>query len=279
MSYPPPPPPPGAFPGNPGDKPRLRGRTPLRLAIIFLVLGVAGLIGGGVVAVNGALKKVDSFHRVDVPSGETVATKKVDFGGTGGFIAYYESKNAKSSRIPAIPVRLTSPSGKQQLLDTPYGGKSGGKDVKSLSYDYDGHKGVALWQFSIREKGTYTVEVEGSSQADSDATVAFGRSIGKSTAIGGTLIAVGVLLLIAGIILLIIGLVKRSHSKKELAAAQAYGQPGSYGPPAGYGQQQYPGQQYPPQQAYPPPSYGPPPPPAPPPPGQSPPENPWPPAH
>jgi hypothetical protein len=283
MSYPPPPP--GAPVPAADGKPRLRGRTPLRLAIIFLILGIAGIVVGGVIAVNGALKKVDNFERITIPSAAsgTVASKKIDFGGTGGFIAYYESKNADSSGIPAIPVRLTTPSGKQTILQTPYGGKSGGKDVKSLTYDYNGHKGVALWQFTVTEKGTYTVEVAGSSQADPDGKIAFGRSIGKSTAIGATLIVVGVLLLIAGIILLIIGLVKRSRSKKEHAAAQAYyAQPGAYGQPP---QQQYGGGPtygtpppqggYPQQQGgYPPPGYGTQPPP--PPPG-GPEQNPWPP--
>jgi hypothetical protein len=290
MSYPPPPP--GApVPPADGSKPRLRGRIPLRLAIIFLVLGVAGMVIGGVVFANGALKKVDDFQRITVPTSAsgTIAKKKIDFGGTGGFIAYYESKNATTSGIPAIPVRLTSPSGTQTILSTPYGGKSGGKDVKSLSYDYNGHKGVALWQFSVKEKGTYTVEVAGASQADPDAKIALGRSIGKSTAVGASLLVVGVLLLIAGIILLIIGLVKRSRSKKELAAAQAYysqqggyGQPQpGYGQPAGYGApgQQPPayggGQTYgtppPPQGGYPPPGQQPPPPPG----AQE--QNPWPP--
>jgi hypothetical protein len=280
MSYPPPPP--GAPVPAGAGKPRLRGRTPLRLAIIFLILGIAGIVAGGVVALNGALKKVDDFQRITVPStaSGSVATKKIDFGGTGGFIAYYESKNADTSGIPAVPVRLTSPppSSKQQVLQTPYGGKSGGKDVKSLSYDYNGHKGVALWQFTVTEKGTYTVEVAANSEDDPDATIAFGRSIGKSTAIGGVLIVVGALLLVAGIILLIVGLVKRSRSKKELAAAQAYyGQQGGYGQPP---QQQYGGgPSYgtppPPQSGYPPPGYGTQPPP-PPPPG-APEQNPWPP--
>ena len=263
MSYPPPPPP--AVPGKTG----LRGRIPLRLAIIFLVLGIAGVVIGGVVAVNGALKKVDSFTRITVPASGSVNSKNITFSGTGGYIVYYESRNADSSGIPAIPVRLTSPSGKQQVLETPYGGKSGSKNVKSLSYDYNGHKGVALWQFNVPAKGTYKIEVAGNSRADSDAKVAIGRSIGKSTAVGAVLIVLGVLLLIAGIVLLIVGLVKRSHSKKELAAAQAYhAQGGGYygGPP---GPQQY-GAGAPP--AYgPPPQYGAPPPP---PPGQWPPQQP-----
>ena len=229
--------PPSQPAGAPPAKPRLRGRIPLRLAIIFGVVGIAAVVIGVVVAYNGAVKKVDDFHRVKVPAAagrENVA--RIDFGGTGGFIAYYESKNADASRIPAIPVRLTSPSGKRQVLTTPYGGKSGGKNVKSLSYDYNGHKGVALWQFTVDETGTYTVEVAGNSSADADAQIAFGRSIGTSTVVGAVLIIIGILLVIAAIVLLIVGLVKRSNSKKQLANAAYYGQ---YGPPGGYGQQGY----------------------------------------
>jgi hypothetical protein len=241
MTYAPPPSAPQPVPAGDG-KPRLRGRIPLRLAIIFLVLGIAGIVAGAVIAYNGALKKVDGFDRIKVPpaSSGTFVTKKIDFGGTGGFVAYYESKDATPKRIPKIPVRLTSPSGKKQVLHTPYGGTAGSNSVKVLTYDYNGHKGVALWQFSVTEKGTYTVDVAGSSIADPDATIAFGRSIGKSTVLGGVLVVVGILLLIAGIVLLIVGLVKRSHSKRELANAQAYG---GYGQPQ-YGQPQYGQPQY-----------------------------------
>lgn len=259
MSYPPPPQ--NVAPAGAG-KPRLRGRTPLRLAIIFLVLGIAGIVVGAVILYNGALKKVDDFARIQVPqSSDQIASKNVNFG-KGGYIAYYESSNANTSHIPAIPVRLTDPAGNQQILRTPYGGSSGGKSVKSLSYDYNGHKGVALWQFTITRPGRYKVEVATNSNADPDATMAFGRSVGKGTAVGGVLAVIGVLLLIAGIVLLIVGLVKRSRSKRELAAAQAY-YGGGYPPPPGYGRPQgYPQSQppgYPPSQppgypqSYPPP--------------------------
>ncbi len=253
MSYPPPPP---SAPA-PSGKPRLRGRIPLRLALIFGILGIAGLVVGGIIAVNGALKKVDDFSRINIPSASSgTANKDTISFSTGGYVAYYEASDATSNSIPAIPVRITSPSGTQKVLDTPYGGKSGGKDVKSLSYDYNGHKGVALWQFTITEKGKYLVEVAGNPKANGSAKMAFGRSIGKSTAIGGVLVVVGVLLLITAIILLIIGLVKRSRNKKELAAAGSYGgyppPPGyappapGYGPPPGYAPPQQQGWQQPP---------------------------------
>jgi hypothetical protein len=243
MTYPPPPP----APTTAGGKPRLRGRIPLRLAIIFLVLGVAGIVVGSVIAVNGALKKVDSFQRINVPAAGQIASKRMDFG-TGGFVAYYEASRIDSKHIPLLPVRLTSPSGKKMVLDVPYGGQRGGTTLKALTYDYNGHNGIAMWQFNLNQSGTYLVEVQGSPNAASGAKVAFGRSIGKSTVSAALFIVAGVLLLIAGIVLLIIGLVKRSHSKKELAAAAAYGQ-GGYGQPGypqpGYGPPQYgqPGQQ------------------------------------
>jgi hypothetical protein len=112
---------------------------------------------------------------------------------------------------------------------------------------------VALWEFTVNENGTYTVRVGANSNADPDATIALGRSIGKSTAVGAILIVLGVLLLVAGIVLLIIGLVKRSRSKKELATqAYYFQQGGGYPPQYGqhYPQQPYGGQQYPQQQPY-----------------------------
>ena len=91
MTYAPPPVPASAGAG----KPRLRGRIPLRLAIIFLILGIAGIAVGAVIAYNGALKKVNDFQRITIPqNGTGPVSKKINFGGTGGFIAYYESKNA-----------------------------------------------------------------------------------------------------------------------------------------------------------------------------------------
>jgi hypothetical protein len=245
MSYPTAPPP------GPTGKPRLRGRTPLRLAIILLVLGVAGLIVGGIVAVNGTLKKVDNFPRIEVPTASGQVSHRSVTLGTGGYVAYYESADATSKRIPSIPVTYQIGSSAPVRLTTPYGGHAGQNAVKSLTYDYNGHKGVALWQFTVSRAGLYTFVVGASALADSDAHIAIGRSIGKSTAVGASLIAVGVLLLIAGIVLLIVGLVKRSRHKNELAAVGS----GGYPPPPGYPGQGYPQPGYPqqgyPQQGYP----------------------------
>lgn len=262
MSYPQPP----APAGYPAGQPRLRGRIPLRLGIIFLVLGIAGIVVGGITAYNGALKKVDSFQRITIPPAGHAVYKHVTFG-TGGYVAYYEAHNASSKSIPEIPIKMQTPSGSINTLDTPYGGTSGGNKVKSLTYDYNGHNGVALWQFNISQKGTYLVRVEGNTNAASGAKIAFGRSIGKSTAIGVLLVVLGVLLLIAGVILLIIGLVKRSRSKRERDAMLAGMPYGGYGPPMGVPPAA------PVQPGYSPPSYGQPPPqsgyPPPPPPQQS----------
>ena len=69
MSYSPPP---GqsAYPAAaPGGKPRLRGRTPLRLSIIFFVVAVILFVVGGVVLAKKSLGAVNNFQRVQVSAG------------------------------------------------------------------------------------------------------------------------------------------------------------------------------------------------------------------
>ena len=249
MTYPPPPVPASAGTGQP----RLRGRIPLRLAIIFLVLGIAGIVAGGVVLATQSAAKVNKFTRIHIAqSSSTITSGHVKFG-TGGYIAYYESAQLNEKQVPIVPIRLTSPTGKQIIPTTLYGGENirnhpgGTHNLGGLTYDFEHHHGTAVWQFNISEAGLYKVEVQGEPNAPAGSDMAFGRSIGKSTAVGAALIVVGALLFVVGVILLIIGLVKRSRSKKELAAAGSgapyggfgapmYGQPGGQQPPP-YGQQ------------------------------------------
>ena len=265
MSYPPPPNQP-AYPGAPGSpdtnqgKPRLRGRTPLRLAIIFFVVAVALFVVGGVVLAKGSLGKVDDFQRVSISSGS--GTIKLD--GTGKWIGYYEADNVDNDidRIPDIQIAITDPAGKAVNVES-YGNRSDGK-VKKLTYDTDGHHGAAALQFTASTKGTYRIMLRAQETLPSDAQIAFGRDIAKSTVVGALLIVGGVLILIAAVVLLIVGLVKRSRHKGELASPFGggyggppanYPSPGGYGqPPQGYGQQGY----GPPQAGYgqPPQGYG-----------------------
>jgi hypothetical protein len=259
MTYPPPPVP--AAPA-PSGKPRLRGRIPLRLALIFGIVAVVALGIGIYFLATQSLTKVNDFQRVTVADG----TGTVSFANTGGYIAYYEASDVSSDTdsIPTVRVALRNQKTQQVMeLKTLYGDNSNGTITK-LTYDYNGHSGAALYQFHISATGKYDVAVQGTTDTASDAKIAFGKSIAKGTAIGGGLVAGGVLFLIPAIVLFIVGLVKRSRHKKELATAGSYGYP----PPPGYN---------PPAPGYPAPQQGwqQPPPPPPDQPGQS---GPWPPS-
>jgi len=259
MSYPPPPSYPPASQAPPAGP--LRGRTPRRLGWIFLGLAIVLFVVGAVVIAKKSLNEVDKFQRVSVPaSNVTVHLKK------GKNVAYYEAPGVDSGidSVPAVGVAIQSPGGKEQILHKPYGGRSDGK-VKIFTYDYHGHHGVALREFTAPETGTYQVLTRPTAQTASNAKIAFGKDISSGTIAGALIIVGGVVFLIVAIVLLIVGFVKRSRHKKERQAQAAggygqggYGQPG-YGAP-GYGQQPAPGYGQQPAPGYgqqpPPPGYG-----------------------
>jgi hypothetical protein len=220
----------------PAVPPRLRGGTPLKVALAFGVVGVVLLVVGGLIGFTQGLQKVDNFSRVSIAAGRGTA----DFPNAGNYVAYYEASNVTSSirQVPLPLIALHSPSGKVQVLDTLYGGSTrASRHLKStVTYQYHGHNGVAIYQFHISEPGRYDVLIQATGLEPQGANIAFGKSIAGGLAIGVILAVVGVVLLVIAIILLIIGLVQRSRSRKQVAAAQGYGGPPTYGaPPPGYG--------------------------------------------
>lgn len=241
MTYPPPPPPeqPPAYPqppsgyGAPPPGPvRLRGRTPRILGWIFLALAIVLFVVGGVVAATKSLGKVNGFHRVSIAAGGGTVT----LDGTGKWVGYYEASDVSNSidRIPNIRILITSPSG-ATVPFKPYGNRSDGK-VKKLTYDYNGHKGAAAFQFTADEKGTYQIRLQAEEQLPSDAQIAIGRDIETGTIVAGILIVLGILAIIAAIVLLIVGFVKRGRHKRELQSGFYVGAPPGYGgPPPGGG--------------------------------------------
>ncbi|HZE50088.1 MAG TPA: hypothetical protein VE074_11040 [Jatrophihabitantaceae bacterium] len=205
-----------AFPGG-QDESRLRGRRPIQVGGILLIVGVVLLIVGAFVSDRTAQGKVNGFQRVAVKD----STGTINLKGSGGYIAYYESDslNRDTRSIPLVGVTLTNTASRQTIsLDTTYGNQSGNK-IKYLYYDHDGHKGLALWQFHIDQPGSYSVELQPKSGTASDAEMAFGRSIATSQAVGAAIVVAGVLLLLAGLILLVVGLVKRRRHKRQLRSA------------------------------------------------------------
>jgi hypothetical protein len=235
MTYPQPP---YASPYDAPKPPRLRGRKPLMVALITFVIAVVLLVVGGVILGTKSLGKVNSFQRVSITNG--AATGTVDFNGTGKWVAYYEASDVTNSisQLPAIQLAITSASG-QAVSGVPYGNRSDGQ-VKKLTYGYNSHHGVAMFQFHISATGAYQVQAQSATPLPAGADIAFGRDIAGGTIAGALLILAGIAFLIAAIVLLIVGLVKRSRHKKELARGTYYGA----GPGQPYGAQPYAGQPY-----------------------------------
>lgn len=232
---------PGAAPPPPPGAVRKRGRTPLRLALIFGVIGLALVIVGAIVIGTKSYSKVNGFSRVSIAAGSGTA----QFSSAGNYLAYYEASDVTSSikSVPLPLVALRSPSGKVQVLNTLYGGAPRSSlQIKSyLTYQFNGHNGVAIYQFSVPQAGRYDVRVQATGNEAPGADIAFGKSIGSGIAVGAALLVPGILLIVAAIVLLIVGLVQRSKGNKQVPATP-------YGPPpgSGYPPPQQPGAGYPP---------------------------------
>jgi hypothetical protein len=299
MSYPPPPS--AAYPPAPGQsappqKVRLRGRIPRILGWTFLAVAVALFVVGLVVVGTKSLSKVNGFQRVPIPTDNSTVT----FNAAGKYVAYYEAPSVNSDirEVPAVGVAIQAPNGTVTRLTHGYKEHSDGK-IDIFTYDYNGHHGVGLYEFTITQTGVYHVATRPTTSTASDAQIAFGKDISGGALAGGVLIIIGIVIGVAAIILLIIGYVKRSNHKGELQRGQwggmpapayagqapGYGAPPNFAPPpAGYPPPPPPGYGTPPPPGYdpsaPPPAYGAPPPPAaygtppPPPPGAAPPEQP-----
>jgi hypothetical protein len=239
------------YPGQPyppaGAPPRLRGGTPLKLAIAFGSIGVIAVIVAAAVGFGTGLRKVDSFQRVPLSPG----IGSVHFA-AGNYVAYYEAPNYNTNghTVPVVIVQLRRGQAGPLVRRSLYGGQSDRK-VKSLTYDYHGHHGAALYQFTIKRAGTYRVALQAApaSNASPQADIAFGTSIAGGLAAGGILGGLGLLAILVALVLLVIGLVQRNRSRR-VAAQSGYGggRPPGYGggPPPGYGGGPSPGYPYPP---------------------------------
>lgn len=220
---------------------RLRGRTPLRVGFVFAGIAVVLFVIGGVVLANKSLGQVNGFHRVSFASQGGV----VNLSGSGKWVGYYEAANVTNSinRIPDFRVAVRGPSG--QPIQVQHYGNSTTGTIKKLVYNYNGHNGVAAFQFTAPEAGQYRIVLVRGPTIPADAGVAIGRDILGGTIAGGLLIVGGVVAIIVAVVLIIVGLVKRSRHKRELRnAAPAYGgAPPGYGyPPPGQGGWQPPPQ-------------------------------------
>lgn len=207
MSNLPPPPPPQYGPLRPppsSGKVRLRGRIPLRLALILGIVGVVLISIGAVVLANGSIGKIDDFERVGLSN----SAQTVRFDRAGKYVGYFETPSDGSHRAD---VRLAI----ADAADKPVTVRL--YNASELIYSQGGRHGEALFTFSIPKSGEYQVLAR-SDDAPAGAGVAFGESIAGSLVAGVLLVLPGVLLVIAAIVLLIVGLVKHGRHKRERQA-------------------------------------------------------------
>src|SRR5690242_10243624 len=95
----------GQYPGQPPiiagtgtGRPRVRpGRIWYLVPVLLIVAGIAWLVFGFVSLGS----KVDSFARVPLPAGGTVALNH-----SGGYVVYYEGPGANSGQIPSFNVQI-----------------------------------------------------------------------------------------------------------------------------------------------------------------------------
>lgn len=204
--YPPPP---------PGATGRLRGRIPLRLALIFGVLGIALVVIGAVLGFSNTRSDVDGFQRISFAS----ETHTVHFTRVGKYVAYFETPS-NGDHTAYVQMAITNAAGKHLQLGR-YGGASHSSHV---DYNIHGHHGEALFTFTIGQPGTYQVAIRATG-APPGADMAFGKSIATGLALGIGLLIPGILLVVAAIILLIVGLVRRHSHKRQIELASRGGPP------------------------------------------------------
>jgi len=112
--------------------------------------------------------KVDSFARVPLPAGGTVALNH-----DGGYVVYYEGPGANSGRIPSFTVQIkpAAPPAAVGSLQT-YG--------SSVNYAIGAHQGRAVLTLQVVHPGKFVVAPSGAGAATDGSDLAFGQSIGGS---------------------------------------------------------------------------------------------------
>jgi hypothetical protein len=165
----------GQYPGQPPilaatgtGRARVRPGRIWYLVPALLILGGIAWVVFGFVSLSG---KVDSFARVPLPAGGTVALNH-----SGGYVVYYEGPGAADSGqipsfnvqiAPAAPPAAVAPGSLQS-----YGG--------SVNYTIGAHQGRAVLTLQVVHPGKFVVEPSGAGAATEGSELAFGQSIAGS---------------------------------------------------------------------------------------------------
>ena len=169
-----PPQPSGQYPGQPPiiagtgtGRPRVRpGRIWYLVPALLIAGGIASVVFG-FVSLSG---KVDSFARVPLPAGGTVALNH-----GGGYVVYYEGPGANSGQIPSFNVRIAPaapPAAVRRGSLQTYG--------SSVTYTIGTRQGRAVLTLQVVHPGKFVVQLSGTGAAAAGSDLAFGQSLGGS---------------------------------------------------------------------------------------------------
>jgi len=200
----------GQYPGQPPiiagtgtGRPRVRPGRIWYLVPALLILGGIAWVVFGFVSLG---SKVDSFARVPLPGGGTVALNH-----SGGYVVYYEGPGANSGQIPSFNVRIAPAAPPAAVapgsLQT-YGG--------SVNYTIGTHQGRAVLTLQVVHPGRFVVEPSGAGATAAGSDLAFGQSIAGSI-VGIVLPTVGLILLgiASWIILFVIRLTRTRRARAQ----------------------------------------------------------------
>ena len=164
----------GQYPGQPPiiagtgtGRPRVRpGRIWYLVPALLIAGGIASVVFG-FVSLSG---KVDSFARVPLPAGGTVALNH-----GGGYVVYYEGPGANSGQIPSFNVRIAPaapPAAVRRGSLQTYG--------SSVTYTIGTRQGRAVLTLQVVHPGKFVVQLSGTGAAAAGSDLAFGQSLGGS---------------------------------------------------------------------------------------------------
>lgn len=167
----------------------------------IVVVACLGAIAWLVLGLRSFARQIDDFQRVPVGEAGTRITLA-----TGSYTGYFEGPGASQTEVvvPELNVSLSPVDGGGRVPLVDYHG--------SLTYDIGGHEGRALFTFTVRRPGAYTLAAAGTGRG----RVAIGRGIGRRlvTAIIGAFV-IGIVGAAVGIPVIILTAVRRYRSRRR----------------------------------------------------------------
>jgi hypothetical protein len=162
----------GQYPGQPPIIAGMgTGRPQVRPGRIWYLIPALMILGGIAWVVFGFVSlgsKVDSFARVPLPAGGTVALNH-----SGGYVVYYEGPAANSGQIPSFNVQIApaAPPAAVRSLQS-YG--------SSVTYTIGTHQGRAVLTLQVVRPGKFVVQPSGAGASTAGSDLAFGQSLAGS---------------------------------------------------------------------------------------------------